>query len=324
MLKSPLLRVLLVVACVAGAVPLAHADYPDRPVKLIMPYAAGAGAMDLAARLMADKLSARMGNPVIVVNQPGAGGTIAAAATARGPKDGYQMYFGASSALGYTRLINKDLNYDPQKDFTPIAMLGTVPVAFFVNASSPIRTLQDLVAAAKANPDKLNFGSPGVGTATHVAMEMFMGKTGIRMKHVPYGSNANYWSDLIGGQLDVVTAGITGGLALTKDGRLRMLATATRTRSQAAPDVPAVGEMVPGYDAPAWMGLVVAHGTPEPVVAKLESAVMDVFSDPTTKSELAKAGIEVAPLDRKAFGIKMAADLAVWESTLKDSGLMQP
>ena len=317
MLKGLLLQALLAAACIAGVASPACADYPDRPIKLIMPYAAGAGAMDLAARLMAEKMTARMGSPVIVVNQPGASGQLAAGATARGPKDGYTMYFGASSALGYSKLINKDLPYDPAKDFTPVAMLGTVPVAFFVSASSNIQSLQDLVAAAKANPDKINYGSPGVGSSPHVALEMFMGRTGIRMKHVPYGSNANYWSDLIGGQIQVVTAGITGGLGLTKDGRLRMIATATRERSQTAPDVPAVGEMVAGYDAPAWMGLVVAQGTPEPAVAKLEGIAMEVFRDPSTKSELAKAGIEVAPLDRKAFGAKMAADMIGWEATLK-------
>lgn len=317
MLKGPLLQALLAAACIAGVASPACADYPDRPIKLIMPYAAGAGAMDLAARLMAEKMTARMGSPVIVVNQPGASGQLAAGATARGPKDGYTMYFGASSALGYSKLINKDLPYDPAKDFTPVAMLGTVPVAFFVSASSNIQSLQDLVAAAKANPDKINYGSPGVGSSPHVALEMFMGRTGIRMKHIPYGSNANYWSDLIGGQIQVVTAGITGGLGLTKDGRLRMIATATRERSQTAPDVPAVGEMVAGYDAPAWMGLVVAQGTPEPAVAKLEGIAMEVFRDPSTKSELAKAGIEVAPLDRKAFGAKMAADMIGWEATLK-------
>ena len=317
MQKGLLLQALLAAACIAGVASPACADYPDRPIKLIMPYAAGAGAMDLAARLMAEKMTARMGSPVIVVNQPGASGQLAAGATARGPKDGYTMYFGASSALGYSKLINKDLPYDPAKDFTPVAMLGTVPVAFFVSASSNIQSLQDLVAAAKANPDKINYGSPGVGSSPHVALEMFMGRTGIRMKHVPYGSNANYWSDLIGGQIQVVTAGITGGLGLTKDGRLRMIATATRERSQTAPDVPAVGEMVAGYDAPAWMGLVVAQGTPEPAVAKLEGIAMEVFRDPSTKSELAKAGIEVAPLDRKAFGAKMAADMIGWEATLK-------
>ena len=268
MQKGLLLQALLAAACIAGVASPACADYPDRPIKLIMPYAAGAGAMDLAARLMAEKMTARMGSSVIVVNQPGASGQLAAGATARGPKDGYTMYFGASSALGYSKLINKDLPYDPAKDFTPVAMLGTVPVAFFVSASSNIQSLQDLVAAAKANPDKLNYGSPGVGSSPHVALEMFMGRTGIRMKHVPYGSNANYWSDLIGGQIQVVTAGITGGLGLTKDGRLRMIATATRERSQTAPDVPAVGEMVAGYDAPAWMGLVVAQGTPESAVAR--------------------------------------------------------
>ena len=317
MLKGLLLQALLAAACIAGVASPACADYPDRPIKLIMPYAAGAGAMDLAARLMAEKMTARMGSPVIVVNQPGASGQLAAGATARGPKDGYTMYFGASSALGYSKLINKDLPYDPARDFTPVAMLGTVPVAFFVSASSNIQSLQDLVAAAKANPDKINYGSPGVGSSPHVALEMFMGRAGIRMKHVPYGSNANYWSDLIGGQIQVVTAGITGGLGLTKDGRLRMIATATRERSQTAPDVPAVGEMVAGYDAPAWMGLVVAQGTPEPAVAKLEGIAMEVFRDPSIKSELAKAGIEVAPLDRKAFGAKMAADMIGWEATLK-------
>ena len=312
-----LIQALLAAACIAGVASPACADYQDRPIKLIMPYAAGAGAMDLAARLMAEKMTARLGSPVIVVNQPGASGQLAAGATARGPKDGYTVYFGASSALGYSKLINTDLPYDPAKDFTPVAMLGTVPVAFFVSASSNIQSLQDLVAAAKANPDKINYGSPGVGSSPHVPLEMFMGRTGIRMKHVPYGSNANYWSDLIGGQIQVVTAGITGGLGLTKDGRLRMIATATRERSQTVPDVPAVGEMVAGYDAPAWMGLVVAQGTPEPAVAKREGIAMEVFRDPSTKSELAKAGIEVAPLDRKAFGAKMAADMIGWEATLK-------
>ena len=173
MLKTPLLHALLAATCIAGLASPVHAYYPDRPIKLIMPYAAGACAMDLAARLISDKLTARMGNPVIAISQPGAGGTIAAVATASGPKDGYMMYFGASSALGYTKLNNKDLSYVPQKGFTPVAMLGTVPVAFFVSASSSIRTVQDLVAAAKANPDQLNFGSPGVGKATHVAVEMF-------------------------------------------------------------------------------------------------------------------------------------------------------
>ena len=323
MLKHRLLHFLWVCASIAvsGITPLAQADYADHPIKLVNPYPAGAGAMDVAARVMSEKLAARLGSPVIVVFQAGAAGTLAAGAVARGPKDAYTIYFGASSALGYPKLLNKDLAYDPQKDFTPIAMLGTVPVASFVSASSNIRSLQDLIAAAKAKPDGLNFDSPGVGSATHVAMETFMSKAGIQMKHVPYGSQANYWTDLMGGQLQVVTAGITGGLGLVKDGRLRMIATATRDRSQTAPDVPAIGESIPGYDGPAWLGLVVAQGTPEPIVAKLEAAAMEVFSDPQTKAELGRFGIEINPLDRKAFGAKMAADLAVWEAALKVPGL---
>ncbi len=321
MFKSRLFCALLACVCVSGLNSLAHADFPDRPIKLIDPYPPGAGAMDVAARLISEKMAARLGTPVVVTYQPGAAGTVAAAAAARAPKDGYTIYFGASSALGYARVLNKELPYDPHKDFTPIAMLGTVPVAFFVSASSEIRTLQDLVAAAKAKPDALNFGSPGVGSATHIAMETFMAKAGIRMKHVPYGSNANYWTDLVGGQLQAVTAGITGGLALTKDGRLRMVAIAGRDRSGIAPEVQAVGEMYPGYDATAWVGLVVPKGVPEPIVAKLEAAAMGVFRDPSVKAELGRSGIDVSPLNSKDFAAKMAADLVVWEATLKVPGL---
>ncbi len=302
----------------------ALADFPDHPVKLVNPYAAGAGAMDLAARVMAEGISARLGSPVVVINQPGAAGTLAATAVARGPKDGYSLYFGASSALGFTKLLNKDVTYDPVRDFTPVALLGNVPVAIFVSASSDIRTIQDLIAAAKARPGMINFGSPGFGSVSHVAVELLMERAGIQMKHVPYGGNPNYWNDLIGGQIQVVTGGITGGLPLVKDGRLRMIATATATRTLTAPDVPAIGEVIPGYNAPAWLGLVVARGTPEPIVVKLEAAALEAFRDPTTKATLAKAGIEVVPLGRQAFGEKMASDLIMWESTLKSAGLIKP
>ena len=310
-------------ALLALAAP-ASADYPDRPVKLVNPYAAGAGAMDVAARVMAEKMTARLGVPVVVVNQPGAAGTVAAAAAARGPKDGYTIYFGASSALGFTKLLNRELPYDPLRDFAPVAMLGSVPVGIFVSASSEIRTLQDLIAAAKSQPGMLNFGTPGVGSVTHVAVEMLMDRAGIQMKHVPYGGTLNYWNDLVGGQLQLVSGGITGGLPLVKDGRLRLIATATATRSQTVPEVPAIGEIIPGYDAPAWLGLVVAQGTPEPVLARLESVALEAFSDPSTKLVLGRAGIDVTPLGRKAFGAKMASDLALWEATLKNTGLIKP
>lgn len=310
-------------ALLALATPVS-ADYPDHPVKLVNPYAAGAGAMDVAARVMAEKMTARLGAPVVVVNQPGAAGTVAAAAAARGPKDGYTILFGASSALGFTKLLNRDLPYDPLRDFAPVAMLGSVPVGIFVSAASDIRTLQDLIAAAKTQPGLLNFGTPGVGSVTHVAVEMLMDRAGIQMKHVPYGGTLNYWNDLVGGQLQLVSGGITGGLPLVKDGRLRLIATATATRSQTVPDVPAIGEIIPGYDAPAWLGLVVAQGTPEPVLARLENAALEAFSDPNTKLVLGRAGIEVTPLGRKAFGAKMASDLALWEVTLKNTGLIKP
>ena len=324
MTMCTLCRLLCAGAALLALAAPASADYPDHPVKLVNPYAAGAGAMDVAARVMAEKMTARLGVPVVVVNQPGAAGTVAAAAAARGPKDGYTIYFGASSALGFTKLLNRELPYDPLRDFAPVAMLGSVPVGIFVSASSEIRTLQDLIAAAKSKPGMLNFGTPGVGSVTHVAVEMLMDRAGIQMKHVPYGGTLNYWNDLVGGQLQLVSGGITGGLPLVKDGRLRLIATATATRSLTVPEVPAIGEIIPGYDAPAWLGLVVAQGTPEPVLARLESAALEAFSDPSTKLVLGRAGIEVTPLGRKAFGAKMASDLALWEVTLKNTGLIKP
>lgn len=323
MVLGKMFRVVAAAAVAVGVMAAARADYPEHPIRLVNPYAAGAGAMDLAARVMADKLSAKLGQPVIVNNQPGAGGTVAAAATARGPKDGYNIYFGASSALGFTKLINKEVPYDPLRDLTPVAMLGSVPVGIFVSASSNIHTIQDLIAAAKAHPGQLNFGTPGVGTVTHVAVEMLMDRAGIQMKHVPYGGSLNYWNDLVGGQLQVVSGGITGGLPLVKDGRLRLIATATATRSQTVPDVPAIGEVIPGYDAPAWLGLVVAAGTPEPIVAKLEAAILDSLKDPALTQQLGRAGIDVAPLPRAAFATKLTRERTVWETTLRDAGLLQ-
>lgn len=311
-------------AAIAALALSAHADYPERPIRLVNPFAAGVGAMDIAARTMAEKMAARLGSPVVVANQPGAGGTLVGAAVARGAKDGYSIYFGTSSGLVFAKLLNRDFPYDPVRDFAPVALLGSVPIALFVSASSDIHSLQDLIAAARARPGALNFGSPGVGTVTHVAVEMLMERAGIRMNHVPYGGSLNYWSDLVGGQLDVVSGGLTGGVPLVKDGRLRLIATATATRTKTTPDVPAIGEVIPGYDAPAWVGLVVAQGTPEPIVAKLESTALEALSDSGVGGVLGRAGIEVTPMGRKEFGAKIRNDLALWERTLKNSGLIKP
>jgi len=322
MAKTTLIRLIAAAAVLASAP--AFADFPDKPIRLVNPYAAGAGAMDVAARIMAEKMTKTLGSPVVVVNQPGAGGTVAAAAAARGAKDGYTIYFGTSSTLGYSKLLNKDQTYDPIKDFTPLALLGSVPVGIFTSASGDIRTLQDLIAQAKAKPGQLNYGSPGVGTLTHIAVEMIEERAGVDMKHVPYGGSLNYWNDLVGGQLHAVSGGITGGLPLVRDGRLRLIATATEKRTSIAPDVPAVGELIPGFDVPAWLGIVVAAGTPEPIVAKLEAASLAAFSDPELKAALGKAGIDVTPMGRTAFTTKMARDLTMWEGTLKRAGLLNP
>jgi tripartite-type tricarboxylate transporter receptor subunit TctC len=312
----------LIVAAVSIA---AHAatDFPVRPIRLVSPFAAGAGAVDLAARVVGDKMSIKLNSPVVMVYQPGAAGNLAANAVAKAPKDGYTVFFGSAAPLGYARMVNKDTPFDPAQDFTALAVLGTVPVGVFVNASSDIRTLPDLIAAAKARPGKISFSSPGVGSVTHVAMEILMHRTGIKLSHVPYGAQANYWTDLASGtSLDIVAGGITGGLPFVKDGRIRLIATLTQERSAFVPEVPAAGETVPGYDAPAWLGFAVAAGTPEPIVAKLEATILEVLRDPSVATTLGRAGIDVAPLPRAAFAAKLARERPIWEATLRDAGLL--
>jgi len=291
-----LTRILLAFACAAGVAPAVRADYPERPIRLIAPIAAGTSALDAASRLIAEKMGPKLGTQVVVINQPGAAGTLAAGTIAKGPKDGYTLNLNTAAAVGYAKVVNRDLPYDPARELTPIALMGVVPVGLFVNANSDIRTLPDLVAAAKAKPDVLNYATPGVGTVSHLSMEMLAGRTDTRLKHVPYGASLAYWNDLMGGTIEVVVGGVTGGLPLVKDLRLRLVSVLGKERSTLAPDVPAAGEVLSGFDVPSWLGLVVAQGTPEPI-------------------------LDVAPLGRKAFAAKLANDLPTWERTLRTAGV---
>lgn len=299
-------------------------DYPTRPVKLVNPFAPG-GTIDVVARVMADKMGKYLGQSVVIEYKPGAAGTVAAGVVAKGPKDGYTIYFGTSATLGFSKLLNKDLPYDPIADFTPVATVGSVPVGVFVDAGLGINTLQELIAAAKAKPGSIAFGSTGVGGVSHLAGEMLKARAGIDMLHVPYaGAAARYWSDITGGRIQVVFAGVTGGLPLAKEGRVKLLATATRQRSKLLPDVPAVGEVIPGYDAPAWFGLVVAKGTPQPIVAKLEAAALAALAEPSTRPMFESAGVDMDPvLDAQAFAAKMPRDIEMWKGVLAGSGLLK-
>lgn len=313
---------LMMFGCMGTALPT-QAEYPDRPIKLVSPFPAGAGAVDLAARVIAKGIEEKLNSTVVVTYQPGAAGNIAAGSVVKAPKDGYTLLFGTAAMLGYAKILNKDLPYDPFADFTPLALIGSVPVGLFVNAKSDIKSLPDLIAAAKAKPGAITFSSPGIGSVTHVAMEILMARTGIKLSHVPYGAQASYWTDLAGGDtIQAVAGGITGGLPLVKSGRIRLIATLTQQRTPFTPDTPAAGEAVPGYDAPAWLGLAVTSGTPEAIVAKLEAATQQVLQDPELKTVLGRSGIYVEPATRQEFTARLAREKPVWEATLRNAGLM--
>ena len=292
------------------------AEFPEKPVRLVNPFPASAGTIEVVARAVVERMSARLGQQVIIEYKPGAAGVIAARFAAAAPADGYTMYYGTSSTLGFSRLLQKDLGYDPLKNFSAVGMLGQVPVAIYATPNMGLNTVQEVIAFAKAKPGAIAFSSPGIGSVSQLAAEVLKSRAGIDMLHVPYPGNDTQMIDLSTGRIQLAFAGITGGLAFAKEGRIKLVATATRERSKLFPDVPAVGEFVKDYDAPAWMGIVVPRGTPAAAIDKLEGALMGALSEQWTKDQFVKAGVEMIPLGAKAFDRKMETDMAMWESIL--------
>ena len=312
------------VAGPAGLSAVHAAEFPEHQLKIVNPTAPG-GTVDIVARIMAEKMAPHLGQAVVVEHRPGGSGAIGASIVAKGPKNGYTMFIGTSSTLGYMKMLNKDLSYEPVTDFIPVAMVGSVPIGIFTNGPSGIKTVPDLVAAAKARPGELSYGSSGLQSLTHLAGELFCQRAGIQMIHVPYtGAQQGYWGDVMGGRLTATMQGVTGGLAMAKEGKLNLIGIASRERSRLLPDVPAVGEVYPGFDVPAWFGLAVAAGTPADIVQKLESAALAGLRDPSTRTQLAAAGVDLqAILGTNAFSSKIAVDNQMWEKTFKSAGLMK-
>lgn len=223
-------------------------------------------------------------------------------------------------------MLNKDLPYEPVKDFTPVALIGSVPVAIFINPASGILSIQDLVAAAKAKPGQLSYSSStGLLSLTHLAGELFCQRADVKMIHVPYsGAQAQYFADLIGGRLQAAITGLTSGLALAREGKIKLIGIASRERSKLAPDAPAVGEIFPNFDVPAWFAFAVAAGTPANIVQKLETATLAALRDPATRAQFGAVGVDLGPfLDSSGLAAKIAIDNQMWEKTFRSAGLMK-
>ena len=295
------------------------ASFPDRPVKLVVPFPPG-GLVSAVALAIANKMSPVLGQPVVMDNKPGAAGTIAANAVAKASKDGYTILFGTSATQGIARYMYKDLPYDPIEDFTPVGIVGNVTVGVFASEKSGIRTMEEMVAAIRAKPGQVNYGSPGVGSVSHLAAELFKSRARMEILHVPYAGTVPQMTDLVGGQTQLGFTGLGSGITYVRDGRVRLLAVASRARSRNYPNVPALGELIPGYDAPAWLGIVAPRGTPADVVDRLDKALQVALADRDIQSLLANQGIDPEPMSAREFGDKMRREMPLWEEAVRAAG----
>jgi len=281
----------------------AHAQYPDHPIKMIVPWPPG-GGVDTMGRLVAQGLSQELGQPVIVDNRAGAGGNIGTELSARQPADGYNLLMGSISPNAINLYLYSHLGFDPVKDFTPITYVSAVPNILVVPASSPFKTMQDLINYAKANPGKLNYGSAGVGSSQHLAAVQFMDAAKIDIMHVPYKGTAPAEADLMAGHVSLMLD-TTTCLPLVKSGKLRALAVASRQRNAQLPDVPTMDELgVKNVYASSWYGLMAPKGLPQPILDKLSKATNAVLKNPEIRQRMLDYGAEIGggtPEDYTAF-----------------------
>lgn len=317
-------RTLMALAVVVSAMPPAHVaaqSYPSHSVRMIVPYPAG-GSVDVLGRAVADKLSVSMGQPVVPDNRVGANGSIAHQAVAAAPADGYTIGMSGTSPLVLAPHQIKDLPYDPTKDFAYLACAGTTPFVIDVHPSLPVKTVQELVAYAKANPGKLNFGSAGMGNSAHLSAELFKRATGIDMVHVPYKGNALAMQDLIAGNIQVLFDPVQTSIPQIQSGKVRPLAVTSKTRFAELPNLPTVAESgYPGYDFVVWYAFVAPAATPAPIVAKLNAEINKAVSDPEMKKKFAALGADLTASKPDECGAFVRSELAVWGKLMADVGI---
>lgn len=312
----------LLLSLTAGA---AQADeWPTRPVQIVVSFAAG-GTVDIVARLVGERLAARLGQPVIIENRPGAGGNLGAAAVARSNPDGYTLLMSGSPTHSVGPHLYKNLTYDPMRDLPPVAMLAVSPNMLVVNASSPVKSVAELVRLAKEKPGTVTYSSAGIGTSGHLAAELLKAKESLDIPHVPYKGGADAVTGVLTGNVTFIFFTLPAVMPQVTAGKLRALAIASARRSALAPEVPTIAEAgYPGFDVIAWYGLFAPRGTPEAVVNKLSSEIRKVLGDDTIKERLAKLGAEPRYLSPNALTEFIAVESPTWGPLLKNTQLSDP
>jgi tripartite-type tricarboxylate transporter receptor subunit TctC len=303
----------------ATALPAQAQPYPNRPIKLIVPFPPG-GPVDVMARFVVQRLAIGLGQ-VIIDNRPGAGGTLGSRAAAMAEPDGYTLLFGSSTTLAAGPSLYRNLGYDPVKSFVPVGMISSVPFVLAISPHIPARTLAELVAYAKANPGKVNFGAP-TGTLPHLTGEMLKMRTGIDIVHIPYKGAATAITDVLSGQMDMAFEPISVMVGHVREGTVIPLVVTGAARSPELPDVPTMIESgYPGFVSMSWTGIVAPAGTPPEVVAKLNRAVIDSFGSKEARESLARLGAEPNFGTPESFGAMIAAEIPKWAETVRAAGV---
>ena len=302
-----------------AAAPVQAQDYPSRPVKVIVPFSPG-GAVDGPMRVIAQELSKRLGQQVIVENKPGAGATIGTDLVAKSPPDGYTLLL-ASQTNAISATLYAKLPFDPIEDFVPISLIGREPGVLVVNPALPVTTFQEFVVYVKERPGQVDYASSGNGSGQHLFAALLAAMTGMKMNHIPYKGSGQATTDLLGGQVPVSIPGTAGMVGHIKAGKLRALAVTGSRRSPQLPDVPTVMESgVPGYEAYVWMGLLAPKGTPQPIVDKIYRELVPVLASAEVRNYMATAGIEIAGSTPAEFGKFFRSEKDLWARVIRETG----
>jgi tripartite-type tricarboxylate transporter receptor subunit TctC len=322
------LRALLGLVLAAGVSALAcHAQtarYPDRPVKIFVGFAAGGGT-DVAARILAQKLTEALGQSVVVENRPGASGMIAAETVAKSAADGYTLMMGSQTTLAVAPALYRKFSMDAARDFAGVAMAGVSPLVLVVHPSVPVQSVKDLIALAKSKPGTINFGSGGLGTTPHMAGELFSIQAGVKMVHVAYRGEAPAINDLLGGQLHLIFANLSAVIGNVKAGSLRALAVTSAQRAATAPEIPTIAEVaLPGFDAATWFALVAPAATPRDIVLRLNAEVTRLVAQPETQQRFADLGMSITAGAPDTLDAYIGSEIGKWSQVIKDADVRAP
>jgi tripartite-type tricarboxylate transporter receptor subunit TctC len=320
--ETPMRSLFAAVTAVLIALAPAHAEdtWPHRPVTIVVPFQAG-GSADLLARILQQHMQADFGTPFVVENRSGAGGSVGTAYVAKAPNDGYTLLLGTLSGNVLNQFIYGNLPYDPEHDFQPVSLLVHLPNLLVVSQKVPAKSVAELIAYIKANDGKLNYGSSGIGTSSHLSVVMFELATGTHMTHVPFRSTTDELTSMMNGSVDLAIDSMTTLWPQAQAGAVRALAVTSKERLASAPDLPTIGETLQGFSVEGWQGLFAPAGTPRPIVDKLAAEVKHVFEEPDVVTALTKVGGEPAPMSPDAFAAFIASERPKWRDVVKASGV---